>query len=134
MNLITKRINLIGILLLLGFTAIAAGLYFDGPARVQKSKPATAATEIYLCPMHHDVVSAKPGDCPKCGMALVAASPAVPKVEPAPSGCGAKMASGCCAYTATDELVLPPGHPPIPGFKIQSGCDPALGAVTNSSK
>jgi predicted RNA-binding Zn-ribbon protein involved in translation (DUF1610 family) len=25
----------------------------------------------YVCPMHADVTSDKPGECPKCGMALV---------------------------------------------------------------
>lgn len=31
----------------------------------------TAQNVIYTCPMHPEVQSKKPGDCPKCGMALV---------------------------------------------------------------
>lgn len=26
---------------------------------------------VYTCPMHHEVISAIPGKCPKCGMELV---------------------------------------------------------------
>ena len=30
-----------------------------------------AAGEMYTCKMHQDVMSDKPGKCPKCGMTLV---------------------------------------------------------------
>ncbi len=30
-----------------------------------------AAKQLYICPMHPDVISDKPGKCPKCGMDLV---------------------------------------------------------------
>jgi hypothetical protein len=33
-------------------------------------KPAHGGAHIYQCPMHPDVVSDRPGTCPKCGMAL----------------------------------------------------------------
>jgi hypothetical protein len=39
-----------------------------------KSEPASttpAATKSYTCPMHPEVVKSAPGNCPKCGMALV---------------------------------------------------------------
>jgi hypothetical protein len=32
--------------------------------------PASSAT-VYTCPMHPEVTSDKPGNCPKCGMKLV---------------------------------------------------------------
>lgn len=28
-------------------------------------------TQTYTCPMHPEVISDKPGKCPKCGMGLV---------------------------------------------------------------
>lgn len=35
----------------------------------------------YVCPMHPEVQESKPGACPKCGMALEPAAPAVPRVK-----------------------------------------------------
>jgi hypothetical protein len=37
--------------------------------------------DIYICPMHPEIVSDKPGKCPKCGMALVLKSEAKPKIH-----------------------------------------------------
>jgi hypothetical protein len=34
-------------------------------------KPAEAAATVYACPMHPEVTSKTPGECPKCGMDLV---------------------------------------------------------------
>jgi len=36
-----------------------------------KSKTDTTAKAVYTCPMHPEVISDKPGKCPKCGMTLV---------------------------------------------------------------
>src|SRR6266581_9719631 len=36
---------------------------------------------VYVCPMDPEVCESKPGACPKCGMALEPASPAVPSVK-----------------------------------------------------
>ena len=33
--------------------------------------PTTAASGMFVCPMHAEVTSYEPGKCPKCGMALV---------------------------------------------------------------
>lgn len=34
---------------------------------------------VYTCPMHPEVISDKPGRCPKCGMKLVPKEPAAPE-------------------------------------------------------
>jgi hypothetical protein len=38
---------------------------------MQESKSDTSANYIYTCPMHPEVMTEKPGNCPKCGMTLV---------------------------------------------------------------
>ncbi len=39
-----------------------------------------AAKQLYTCPMHPDVISDKPGKCPKCGMTLVPVKNALPTI------------------------------------------------------
>jgi len=59
------------------------GAYLDpakkslAPAPEAAPKP-TPAAGAYTCPMHPDVIGSKPGDCPKCGMALEPSVPLVP--------------------------------------------------------
>jgi Cu+-exporting ATPase len=42
---------------------------YDGSA-LRVSEPKAVAASQYTCPMHPEVLSPKPGSCPKCGMAL----------------------------------------------------------------
>jgi uncharacterized low-complexity protein len=118
MNFIGKHIPLIGILLLTICVGAAAGLYLDLPARLQGTSKSETANQQYTSPMHPDVVSDKPGNCAKCGMALVSTSEAK-------TGHG-----GCCAdNSATEsatELRLPPGHPPIPGWTTNAHSEDAV--------
>jgi Cu+-exporting ATPase len=41
------------------------------------AKPAALPGTTYICPMHPDVVSDRPGSCPRCGMALEARVPSL---------------------------------------------------------
>ena len=41
-----------------------------GTVEVQSASPVSSETAKYVCPMHPDVQSDKPGECPKCGMTL----------------------------------------------------------------
>ena len=63
-----KKLFLLIIVLVAGTMTIFAQSAKD----VQpKSKTDTATKTIYTCPMHPEVISDKPGKCPKCGMTLV---------------------------------------------------------------
>ncbi|MFZ2287703.1 MAG: heavy metal-binding domain-containing protein [Bacteroidales bacterium] len=61
-------------LLVISFVLLgAAGLTSCGSSSGSEKKSETkeAVSVQYTCPMHSEVISDKPGDCPKCGMALV---------------------------------------------------------------
>jgi Cu+-exporting ATPase len=62
-----KKVNWMTILAALAFTVAAFGV-----TGCSKTEPAGSGTQAkqYTCSMHPDVVQDKPGNCPKCGMAL----------------------------------------------------------------
>lgn len=59
-------------------TALIAGFVFASSFNEINAQPSTVKTvtdqqisKKYTCPMHPEIVMDKPGNCPKCGMALV---------------------------------------------------------------
>jgi hypothetical protein len=89
MNYIGRHLNTIGILLLLGCSAAAAGLYLGVLGRIQQACLAPGKETAYTCSMHPEVRSKRPGHCPTCGMQLLARAATV-------SGC-TRHDSGCCS-------------------------------------
>jgi hypothetical protein len=67
-----KKLTLVAIALFYsGITVFASGLPVD-KAMSDTTKTKSKKVEVqYTCGMHPDVISNKPGRCPKCGMELV---------------------------------------------------------------
>ena len=58
------------------FASLAAALSLAaGPGVVPRAPAQGADPLVYFCPMHPEVTEARPGACPKCGMALVPGRP-----------------------------------------------------------
>ncbi|MHB8205964.1 heavy metal-binding domain-containing protein [Mucilaginibacter sp.] len=68
-----KRVILMAVAILFSVGTVFATSSHIIKATADTAKKAKAAKVIYTCPMHTDVVSYKPGKCPKpnCGMTLV---------------------------------------------------------------
>jgi hypothetical protein len=66
-----KKVMLMAAAILISVAAVFVSGARPIKTVVDTSKKAKAAKVVYTCPMHTDVVSYKPGKCPKCGMTLV---------------------------------------------------------------
>jgi hypothetical protein len=64
----TKKILILSILVTIGATSAVIAQTAQSSAI---SQSATASKQKYTCPMHPEVVTDHPGECPKCGMKLV---------------------------------------------------------------
>jgi hypothetical protein len=68
-----KKVTLMAIAILFSIATVFAASIHPVKAITDTTKKATSAKVVYTCPMHTDVVSYKPGKCPKphCGMTMV---------------------------------------------------------------
>jgi Heavy metal binding domain len=69
-----KKITLVAVAIL--FSCMTAFAAHPAALASDTTKKTTPAKVQYTCPMHPDVLSDKPGKCPKCGMTLVKKEPA----------------------------------------------------------
>ena len=91
-----------------------------GPSGLLSLPPATgevAPGTLYSCPMHPEVRSEKPGDCPKCGMRLQPVSPAK---EASPGGNEPVSGKATGGYTCP---MHPEVHSDQPGKCPKCGMD-----------
>jgi len=132
MNFIAKNIHIVGLLFLTAFLASAAAMYLDLPAKLSRTPDVSVAAK-YSCPMHPDVISQRPGECPKCGMALTKASSEGNKHE----GCNHAMADAAndpnaaaepagCAHAASGGGCCSTPAQPATNSIPQSGCTRSL--------
>jgi len=63
-----KSLTVSGFILLAGLMFSSCG---SSSSKEKQTTPMEVAKVEYTCPMHSEVVTDKPGDCPKCGMPLV---------------------------------------------------------------
>jgi hypothetical protein len=79
-----KKLSLVAVglvcVMFLGF-AVLNGCKKQPPPATGGSSTTLEAKMIYTCPMHPEITSDKPGNCPKCGMALVKKEIAQPAAE-----------------------------------------------------
>ncbi len=58
-------------ILLFVLTGATVSFAQTSKSKITESKSDTAAKYVYSCTMHPEIITDKPGKCPKCGMALV---------------------------------------------------------------
>jgi hypothetical protein len=66
-----KKITLMAVAILLSAATVFAAHSTNSVSDTTKTKKVKPAKVQYTCTMHPEVISDKPGKCPKCGMTLV---------------------------------------------------------------
>lgn len=79
-----------------------------------------AKADVYYCPMHHDVVSPKPGSCPKCGMALVLKAPVKQKTKVEKDHAKPATAFQCPMKCEGEKTYAKPGDCPVCGMHLKA--------------
>jgi Cu(I)/Ag(I) efflux system membrane fusion protein len=95
------RWTLFAALAVLAVAAIAG--YFFSRAAGPAGHAASRTADVYYCPMHPNVTSDRPGECPICGMTLEKRAPAAADAEHA--GHGASDVPGLTAVRLDPERV-----------------------------
>ncbi len=76
-----------------------------------KSLDTTATAKVeYRCPMDMDIVSDKPGKCPKCGMALKKVTTQAASTEPMHHSTKQSAGSCCSGIKAADSVGVRQDH------------------------
>ena len=65
-----KKVTLMAIAILFSVVTVFAAHSTTLAPDTAKAKKVKPAKVQYTCPMHPEVISEKPGKCPKCGMTL----------------------------------------------------------------
>jgi len=66
-----KKIIIISSFLITGIILTSFPNQMNAQSTTVKTVTAQQVSKKYTCPMHPEIVTDKPGNCPKCGMTLV---------------------------------------------------------------
>jgi len=66
-----KKVTLMAVAILFSAASVFAAHSITSVSDTTKTKKVKPAKVLYTCPMDADVLSDKPGKCPKCGMTLM---------------------------------------------------------------
>jgi hypothetical protein len=78
-----KKVMLMAVAILFSVATVFAAHNTNPLSDTTKTKKVKPAPKVqYTCTMHPEVLSDKPGKCPKCGMTLVEKKPAKKKAAP----------------------------------------------------
>lgn len=78
-----KKVMLMAVAILFSAATVFAARTTNPVSDTTKTKKVKPIAKVqYTCTMHPEVISDKPGKCPKCGMTLVEKKPAKKKAEP----------------------------------------------------